>query len=445
MNITGCAAAVTLGAPTITQETPGCDEQPQVIPLSNGKFVAIKKAPPIKNLVLQACGARGAIFPTYLNTLEKELHFVEGLEEVAGSSAGSIVSYLLASGVPTEEIENFLVEHKMSHLIRGSEKGGQRGRGLFDGFNAKKRFRDKASSQVKDYCTTNSDKVNACLTDYETRGIFFTTEINAFRARKATGFKEGVTFSDLAILHKIKPEKFKQLHVTGFDGTNNKTHYFDYQSAPDMFCHDAIRISFSIPLVFKPVKLNGNSYSDGGEGTCLPVEIFHNKEETLAMVFDVGGDVQTALYGKKKEPDSDIKAIAEKIHRVAKKMGILHHDKKPKRFYNVNSNNTVSHLKKIHEFVKKYIRRFSITNRIYNYMHVLEKEEEKIREMGAGHVAVVPQGNLGTISFWASEKTLDEIRKTSREAAKAFAAIKKDEAVYQEFDTREAAEAWVSA
>jgi hypothetical protein len=59
-----------------------------------------------------------------------------------------------------------------------------------------------------------------------------------------------ITFKDLALLHRIAPNQFKNLTITRWDSENRETLYFDVQNTPNMPIAYAARISISLPTFF---------------------------------------------------------------------------------------------------------------------------------------------------------------------------------------------------
>ena len=73
---------------------------------------------------------------------------------------------------------------------------------------------------------------------------------------------ENATFKDLYEFSKI------EFSVVGSNITNSTETIFNHLNHPDMKIYEAIIISSSIPLVFKPYKFNGDLYLDGGLNSC---------------------------------------------------------------------------------------------------------------------------------------------------------------------------------
>lgn len=55
---------------------------------------------------------------------------------------------------------------------------------------------------------------------------------------------------------------------------NQKCEYFSYKTHPKMYIHDALRMTMSLPLWFKPVHYQGSLYVDGGLLDNFPIKPF---------------------------------------------------------------------------------------------------------------------------------------------------------------------------
>ena len=67
---------------------------------------------------------------------------------------------------------------------------------------------------------------------------------------------------------------------------DNKNINLDYKRTPDMKVLVGLRMSFSVPIVFKPIIYDGCYYVDGGLVDNLPVSIFKNKDKCLCVYID---------------------------------------------------------------------------------------------------------------------------------------------------------------
>ena len=98
------------------------------------------------------------------------------------------------------------------------------------------------------------------------------------------GVPESVTFAQLHRRTSIA------LVVTGYNVTEQRTDTFDHASHADMPVLLAIRISISIPLLFRPVEYGGQLYVDGGWLQPLPVARRPRRALAVSLVSVVYSD-----------------------------------------------------------------------------------------------------------------------------------------------------------
>jgi predicted acylesterase/phospholipase RssA len=67
------------------------------------------------------------------------------------------------------------------------------------------------------------------------------------------------------------------LMITGSNLTKSKPEIFSYKNTPNMKLITAITISCAIPVLFKPIKYNGNYYVDGAVFNYFPYDILINE------------------------------------------------------------------------------------------------------------------------------------------------------------------------
>lgn len=82
----------------------------------------------------------------------------------------------------------------------------------------------------------------------------------------------------------LLPFKFKDLsypaHVLATDIENFKSRVFNIENSPSLEVGKAIRASLSIPLIFKPIKIDSSLLVDGGLLNNFPISYFHEKYGT---------------------------------------------------------------------------------------------------------------------------------------------------------------------
>jgi predicted acylesterase/phospholipase RssA len=179
----------------------------------------------------------------YLGALSK-LHThgkLQDLEEISGSSAGSMVSFMyLISGRDIQKVLEYSLTAPIKELMKPNIK-----------------------TLLKDYGLVPIRKMRRLAED---------------ACFHFTGRKD-ITFSELYFNSKIK------LHVSSFCVDLMRTEYFNVDRTPDMSVLDAICMSICVPLLFSAVKHNGWHYVDGGSAEAIPCAPFiqYQSSEILAL------------------------------------------------------------------------------------------------------------------------------------------------------------------
>lgn len=171
---------------------------------------------------------------------------IDGSEKYyAGSSIGSMICMLLASGYsPIQIFTEFL---KVDNFLS-----------IGDGTNIKDAFLNRGAMNMK-------------------------TEVLENLLFKA--FKKIPTFRELYSITG------KFLVVTGANLSLMRTEYFTPLTFPDMSIIDAVKISCSVPFVFRKVKMQGSSYVDGGLGDNFPIRYVDDGKRKLLGVVTIGSDI----------------------------------------------------------------------------------------------------------------------------------------------------------
>lgn len=166
-----------------------------------------------------------------LKSIEERL---DSVQEISGSSAGSLVGAMIAMGMsPSEIIE------KMTAVD---------GQPLMDGI--------KLMNLFKKFGFIDTELV---------RDIFHTC---------------------LGGNPKLGETK-KVLHVAGFCLEKAQTVYFSSTTHPDMYIIDALMISIAVPLIFTCPVIDGYHYMDGGTEEALPLTPFLGKPPDEIWVFEI--------------------------------------------------------------------------------------------------------------------------------------------------------------
>lgn len=206
-----------------------------------------------KNLVLEGGGVRGLAYAGVFSVLE-EKGILNNIENVGGSSAGSIAGMLVSVGYTAEEIDSIMLELPVHRFNDG--KGGLIGK--------YKRFR-------KGYGIYKGDTYEEWL-----------GELVAFKTSIST-----LTFAQLHSLH-LRDSQYKEFYCTGTNLSKQQLEVFSFANTPNMPVALAVRISGSIPIYFEPVALDNNLqkikqgdtisfvnyYVDGGMLCNYPISLF---------------------------------------------------------------------------------------------------------------------------------------------------------------------------
>ena len=90
-----------------------------------------------------------------------------------------------------------------------------------------------------------------------------------------------ITFKELYDKFKVK------LVISGTCLNDASVHYFSYDLTPSMQVLKAVRISLSIPLLFKPYKYDNKLWIDGGSIDNYPIALFKDKlSDVIGILLD---------------------------------------------------------------------------------------------------------------------------------------------------------------
>ena len=195
----------------------------------------------IENLVFKGGGVKGIAYAGAYKALE-EKGLTENIKRVDGTSAGAIISFLIAIGCGSTEITYILNELKFKKLETGLNPLRLFTKyGLFSG----DWFYNWLKERLKD-----------------------------------NGLDENITFKDLNSLAKNN-KKFKDLYVFAVSLNRENVVGFSVDRTPDVKIVDAVRGSMSIPGFFKAwtfKEMPNELFVDGGLIYNYPMSVFDNKE-----------------------------------------------------------------------------------------------------------------------------------------------------------------------
>lgn len=171
----------------------------------------------------------------------KELQIINNLRVYCGTSVGSAICLLLLVGYEPQQIYQILYEIDLDMLIE------------YD------------NDIIDDSCfgiSTSDPLINIIAIVLEKKNI-----------------DADITFKKL---YELIPKK---LIITGVCLNDLSLSYFNYETTPDMSVLLAVRISISLPFVFKPVLYNNKVWVDGGCLNDYPIDIFDNEIEKVIGIY----------------------------------------------------------------------------------------------------------------------------------------------------------------
>lgn len=227
----------------------------------NGEILVVEKRPELDSMVF--CGGGAKIFA---HVGAKHAFDEAGIKPVnfAGSSAGAIMATLCYLGYNSDEIMRFFQSIRQENLIHYEIDSS----GLSDA---------RAVKAGIDYMIAK--KVNEIIECY---GLNETDEGRLFLVNKV--FQHGkITFESLHNLKRRCPDcpLGEKLVVTATNKVRRETRYLSHITRPGMEVSEAVKISASFPVVYKPSLLDGETYNDGGILSNLPTESFMDDHSTL--------------------------------------------------------------------------------------------------------------------------------------------------------------------
>ena len=198
------------------------------------------------NLVLSGGAIKGFSFIGVIRFLE-EKGCLEGIKTYVGSSAGSIICFLLAIGYPSDNIYLICLEiYKMY--------------------------------------TVKPINIDSILNLNQTLGVEDGAEI-IHHLRESLFSKYGVR--SISFLDLCKRSGLN-LVICASNLSKGKTTFFSVNNTPDVCVVDAVRASITIPLIFTPIEIDGDLFVDAALYNNFPVDYIHNfvLKDTLGVLIN---------------------------------------------------------------------------------------------------------------------------------------------------------------
>lgn len=219
----------------------------------------------ITRLVFSGGGAKGAVYPGAYAAL-KETGIFDGVEDIAGSSAGAFTASLMAVGMPHDAFQNDLKGMNFSELMGEAHNNAwitKTGQPIYD--YLRKTIRDQILGFLK---AQDIDESHACWP------LLQALDQN----------DHSPSFSDLATLIQYWPKRFKRLTITAVKQNNGELKIFNIHDTPGVEIALACKASGAIPLILKPVDIEIDNvieqYVDGAMQENIPTEFFDKDSQT---------------------------------------------------------------------------------------------------------------------------------------------------------------------
>ena len=223
--------------------------------IKNNLWESSPKLPYIyRNLVFKGGGVRGIAYMGAVEELEK-LGVIDGIERVAGTSAGAIAATLMSFRITLEETLVLFNNLDLSSIPQKSMRD-HKGRILtLANPGSYKRLFESYGWYSSEYFYQWMSEVVAGKCDDNPRA----------------------TFKD------FKERDFRDLYIVVSNISRHRPEVFSYKTTPDVAVADAVRISMSIPLYFEALRFDGKNfgagdyYVDGGLYKNYPLDIFESE------------------------------------------------------------------------------------------------------------------------------------------------------------------------
>ena len=196
----------------------------------------------IKNIVFSGAGLRIYTFVGFIKALN-EHNLLKHITSVIGTSSGSLIAVLCVLNFSYKEIEEIVLKINASNLKN-----------------------------------INSENIINFFSDYGIDdGKNFERIIKIILNIKVKN--DNITFKELYEITN------KKLIITATCVNSMDIEFFDHISTPDIPIIKVLLMSISIPIIFKPVKLDNKYYVDGGMISHYPIDYFKDyKNETIGIL-----------------------------------------------------------------------------------------------------------------------------------------------------------------
>jgi len=200
----------------------------------------------ITHLVLSGGGMKGVMFIGALRHLYLEnLH--KNITHISANSIGTIIGLMIAFKLTIEEMEQILYDMKDDSNL--------------------------CFIPIKNYIRF--------FTEYGFFSIeLFMSHLTKLISKKYPEIGNDITFKELSKKFGIN------LYISTTNINRCENSIFSIDDTPDISVYRVCEASMSVPLLFKPIKIEGEYYYDGALTNNFPIKIFTNvpKENILGMI-----------------------------------------------------------------------------------------------------------------------------------------------------------------
>lgn len=288
---------------------------------------------PIKNVVFQGGGVRGIAYLGALDALVDKGIDLSKIEKVAGASAGALTALILALGFELDTVDKILSQKNLNDFL--DKKQLEKNRSAWG------LLKDQATKSAFSWLTNAkkpelTEDVNAEL--FDSFGIYEGEDLRAWIDKlivdrlKSFGIPHtNLTFKELHDLKEENQHGFKDLYVQGTNLTEKGPRTFSWEATPDVIIADAVRISMSIPIIFKPHKVHVKDqnkqrvlesddwYVDGGVANNYPLKLFDDNDslnpETIG--FRLISPHKSRTLSTTTKDEAEIKSLFQFLYAVS--------------------------------------------------------------------------------------------------------------------------------
>jgi len=203
----------------------------------------------IRNLVFEGCGAKGLAFVGAIQALA-ERQILPGVERVAGTSSGAILSALLAVGADLTTLQAMVEDETLADRLGGLPV-------LSDVLDSPFSFGLHSGDAIEEWVDDQIERVTRQLLG-EGRG--------------------GLTFEELADLADRTPGVFRRLYVVSTNLSKNRAQVFCEHTTPTVPIARAVRLSATLPGIVQATEFEGDLHIDGGLTWNYPFQLFAGEQ-----------------------------------------------------------------------------------------------------------------------------------------------------------------------